>query len=106
MVRVKTFLGCIQMETGGTCVGWFFFTTFLTATAVLFGFGGLSIILNRKLMSDLSIKSFTESLRFISAHPLYTLIWLDIIIFWIIVIYASWLMIQGIKTVRLDLLCD
>lgn len=41
------------------------------------------------------------ALASILAHPLYTLIWLDIIIYLIIVIYSSWLMTQGIKCVSL-----
>ena len=50
MVRVKTFLGCIQMETGGLCLGWFFFTTFLLLTALLFVFGLQNLIATRKIL--------------------------------------------------------
>ncbi|CRL07458.1 CLUMA_CG020427, isoform A [Clunio marinus] len=78
MARVKSFLGCCQLETGGLCLGWFFFILFFILTTLLVVFGGRSIYAN--------------------PHPLHTLIWLDIIIFWIIVIYSSWLMVQGIKT--------
>lgn len=106
MVRVSTFLGCIHIETGGVCLGWFFFVTFLVATAILFIFGSMSIAAKRKLphVSRSTFQTFfvRPFKRFLfAAHPLYALIWLDIIIFWIIVIYASWLMIQGIKTVGL-----
>lgn len=97
MVRVKTFLGCFPLETGGICLGWFFFSVFFIITSLIAVFGWLTIISKRKF-------SFSFLLwvifKFISlAHPLYTLVWLDVIIFLIIVVYSSWLMVQGIKTV-------
>lgn len=48
MVRVNNFLGCFPLETGGICLGWFFFSTFFIITSFIAVFGWMSIVSKRK----------------------------------------------------------
>lgn len=70
MVRVKSFLGCLQLETGGLFLGWLFFVTFFLITSFVIVLGVNIFNSTREFERKVSIKLLSNCL--FSASFLYS----------------------------------
>jgi hypothetical protein len=70
MVRVKSFLGCINIEKGGIFLGWFFFTIFFALTGAIFAYGIRVFYEKRELKIDVEIRGSFDDFSY-SSSPAY-----------------------------------